>query len=392
MNAACDHGASEGGGRVKFVTYRSTAEIFFWRDAYVLEMIRPAEGLAHYARAALSDGGRVRQGFAVVLLACAVASVVPTTSRAQEDEDGAVVGVPNGSNFACSVGALRLEEIVRRANSGEEFVQQWSGLLKRVASCMKQRHMRNTCLSVQGRYAPLHFEWGDQAPDAAIGSQKLGADARAVAVRSHLQSEGVEGRRIVVLPPPDHGTYEGVRLRIAHDCTDGSAEGGVAYGERRGLSAEVGIYGSGSFLGPARSGAGVLRVGVGYQAHSLYGRLDAGLLTSSSETQRGGWELGAALGLDLTDWVQLGVVFSYRQGADKLFAEWLERMWTLGVESRQCTVIGRTLWSVCLREALMPVGQQSLRGQIVQGRVFRVPASESAVLRADVGLSLTRGF
>src|SRR5690606_1506618 len=87
MNAACDHGASEGGGRVKFVTYRSTAEIFFWRDAYVLEMIRPAEGLAHYARAALSDGGRVRQGFAVVLLACAVASVVPTTSRAQEDED-----------------------------------------------------------------------------------------------------------------------------------------------------------------------------------------------------------------------------------------------------------------------------------------------------------------
>jgi hypothetical protein len=296
----------------------------------------------------------VKHGFVVVLVVCAVAWGLPTTSRAQEDEDGAVAAVPNGSNFACSVGAVRLEEIVRRAESTGEFVQQWSGLLKRVASCLNQRHMRNTCLSVQGRYAPLHFEWGDQAPDAALGTQKLAADARAVAVRSHLQSEGVDGRRIVVVPPPERGSYEGVQLRIAHDCGEGSSGDSVGHSDRRGLSAEVGVFGSGSFLGPSRSGAGVLRIGVGYQAYGLYGRLDAGLLTSSSETQRGGWEVGAGLGLDLTDSVQLGLVFSYRQGADRLFAEWLERMWNLGLESRQCVSIGRTAWGVCLREAVMP--------------------------------------
>ncbi len=307
----------------------------------------------------------------------------------QDFEGDVKAGVPTGTGFSCSVGAIRLEEVVRRSGSSEMFVAQWSGLIERIAKCVNQPSMRNTCVSVQGQYAPLLFEWGDGAPGSSAGSQKAVSEARAIAVRTRLRTLDLDEKRLVMLPVPDRGTYEGLQIRIARECSEGAAAGKMV---QSGPNVELGLVGSGLFRGPSDVQSGLVRIGVGYTAHRLYTRADAGLLLGSSDTQRGGFELGFAIGIELLPAVQLGAVALYRQGADRLFASWLDRAWFVGLESRQCMNLGRTLWDMCLREAFFPVGSQTLRGKVVQGRVFRVPSVQGSVLRVDLGLSVVREF
>ncbi len=249
--------------------------------------------------------------------------------------------------------------------------------------------MRNTCVSIQGQYAPLLFEWGDGATGGAAGSQKAVSEARALAVRTKLRSLDVSEKRLAMQPIPERGTYEGVQIRIARDCSEGPVN------ERNAHSAgfaELGLAGSAVFRGPADVQSGLLRASVGYEARLLYVRADLGLLVGSSEVQRGGFEVGGAIGIELLPSVQLGATAVYRQAADRVVSEWLERTWSVGIESRQCLPMGSSLWDLCLREAFFPVGNQTLRGQIVQDRVFRIPSTQGSVLRVDLGLSLVREF
>lgn len=327
-----------------------------------------------------------RAGFPVWLLVVSFLCVSKVHAGGYEGE--VRPGVPTGAGFACSVGGIRLDEVVRRSGSSEVFVQQWSGLIDRIAECVNQASMRNTCVSVQGQYAPLLFEWGDQAAGGPAGTQNAVSEARALAVRTRLRAHHVDEHRISMLPVPERGTYEGVQIRIARDCSEAATGGQTVAG---GPTLELGGAGSALFLGPSDVQSGLVRIGAGYRGKLLYTRVEAGLMLGSTTTQRGAFEVGGAVGVDFHV-LQFGAVGIFRQGANGLFAGWLERVWSLGLEARQCKHLGKTLWDLCLREAFFPVGSQTLRGKIVQGDVYRVPQRSDSVMRFDLGLNFAREF
>jgi len=135
-----------------------------------------------------------------------------------------------------------------------------------------------------------------------------------------------------------------------------------------------------------------LRVGGGFQHGSAYARVGFGLTVTSTDTSRGAWEVLFAIGGALDDWLQLGAVAVYGEGSDAMFASWIERGWSAGIESRQCLATLARGWELCLREALMPLGEHEVRGELRDGRVYLHAPNTETSLRIDLGLLLGRSF
>jgi hypothetical protein len=334
---------------------------------------------------------------------------------------------------ACGQGRFRLEGADAGNTEASVFPPIWKERLKEIVQCASRPELIDTCLIIQGRFDALPFKEGTVtvANAGSIQSaQNDRADRRARMVGSHLLSMGIAQERIRIVPPPITPSYRGVEITLRPGCqvvdlqqkeaqelrededlsprsSDDTAKRPVRSLPRSKarkphevesetevapmpIGTEIELLGSATLTDPNTIVSGDLRLSVGYRRWGFYLRGGFGLLLSTPDAFLGAWEIAAAAGFEPLSWLTGGIIFAYREGSDAFFAEWLERGWSLGIESRQCFSVIPLPWQLCLQEAVLPLGRHEARGRVVGDRVLITEPSDSASIRFDFGVAAGR--
>lgn len=314
------------------------------------------------------------------------------------------------------------------------FPPEWNEPLARILACAQRPELEDTCIVVQGRFDALPFREGAAPVNAAsgvAGAQSDRADRRARLVMSHLLGMGARPGRLQSVPAPIEPTFRGVEITLSPGCAKPAdyepapeplpepapeaaaepaavstaltetepearpqpeAEPAPEPHVERPVWVEGEALFSATLTDPEDLFGSALRVGGGFQHGGAYARVGFGLAVTSNDTARGAWEVLFALGGVFDDWLQLGAVVVYGEGSDAMFAGWIERGWSAGIESRQCVAELARSWHLCLREALLPLGEHEVRGELRDGRVYLHAPNQETSLRVDVGVLLGRSF
>lgn len=149
--------------------------------------------------------------------------------------------------------------------------------------------------------------------------------------------------------------------------------------------------------------APAVRLGLSYVNNHMYGRLGGALVrglgpvnnlslaSRQSRAHRIGGEVSATTGYAGRIW-QLGIGGGARLASAKLSDPWVDRMWWVGLESRQCLLrFGTT--ELCLWQSAAPLGRYLRRAQSSQDGVLEtIPTASRRIFRLDAGLVLRQGF
>lgn len=353
------------------------------------------------------------------LSACLVVAAA-AGAAAPADERPTVPPTP----FDCAAGHWVLDGARVRAGQGDgaTFNPDWQPTLEGIAGCVRSPAWRTACVAIRGHTDAIAFNDPVVVAFGSVEAAQLARGrGRSVSVLTRLTQLGVPPDRLRELPPAEAPDYRGVELSVVLGCasphadttaplTQADLRSAVRESVRDELSeqrrqdaltqpapalsqhrfwAEAGLTAALVGTTPDSAFGPVAQLGAGWRFRHVYARADLGLTLGSTAPQRVGWELGGAVGYFHAPWLQVGVIAGDRFSASSLSTGWLEQTWALGLEGTHCLWRWRE-YDLCAREAVLPLGGRTRRGEEVNGQLYRIPDTHDSALRFELGASVRR--
>lgn|GEM_PF-3393706 len=327
--------------------------------------------------------------------------------------------------FDCASGSWILKGAVAHPAQGVDasFSPDWQPTLEGIAACTRTPAWRTACVTIQGHTDAIAFNDPTAVAFGGVEAAQLARGrGRSTDVLNRLYKLGVTPERLRELPPASEPDYRGVALSVVLGCVGPRSNGSAItsaelrvavrdsvreelteqrrqdalakppppvyshhfWAEANLLATLVGTTPDSAF-GPA------LQIGAGWNYRFLFARADVGFAVGTTVPQRTGYEFGAAAGYFHARWLQVGVVFNDRLSASNPTQAWLEQTWAFGVEGTHCLWRFKGL-DLCAREAVLPLGGRTRRGEEVNGQLFRIPDTHDSALRFELGASVRKNF
>lgn len=307
-----------------------------------------------------------------------------------------------------------------------DLPEEWRPRLQAIARCLENPDAARACLVVQGQFDALGFTPGVVATFGSLeAAQQARARGRAARVLGELTAAGAPDTQLREASPLRAPTYRGVSIVWREECLPPPPELGAE--DRRvieearqlveahrveeegrpvetpGVTSVVespapsgpspfflegALHASAGMGDPATVIAPGLRVAIGLEAGPIVARAGIGGAVAARDEQRLSGEAFLGVAYRLLPWIELGPVAGGRVGGPDPPESWLERSWFAGAEATECPW---SLWDgvdFCLQQAVLPFGRQVRRGEVEDGRIFRIPAEANDRTRLELSVAL----
>lgn len=364
------------------------------------------------------------------------AAPYPATKQPKTDIPKTEDSVPA---HACSALNWKLTGASAVASDEADFSEAWRPVLSEIAECAKTAAFGSGCLNIRGHYDELEFKGAQEVVGGRRSAQRLRAASRAARLAHELRLLGASDAVLrSSLAPYDFATYRGVHVEFVPNCRPqviseiadevvrriqhpapeyegtGSPPADAAVdtpqppfqsGEKQetpqanslkwGVWLEEalalnGIYGLHDWE-TSRAFIPELHLGGGLRLEDFYVRGTVSLQTGFAPEQRMGTGFSFGAGYRLSDWLQGGLRGSYQNSTLGFREPVLDSYWSLGLEFHQCVVkIGPM--DLCAWEAFELVGSYTIRAEVTDGNIERIPNTHTTALGLTLGAVLRQEF